>query len=97
MDLSEEEEDTLDLLNRLGEFNLAQIRHFLKADVDMIRIPEDLGMQNGPMLSPAMFWEYIKPIYQRMLEPVRQARSSVCIPMAIYAPWWMISLMAAWM
>ena len=73
MDLSEEEEDTLDLLNRLGEFNLAQIRHFLKADVDMIRIPEDLGMQNGPMLSPAMFREYIKPIYQRMLEPVRQA------------------------
>ena len=73
MDLSEEEEDTLELLERLGEFNLAQIRHFLKADVDMIRIPEDLGMQNGPMLSPAMFREYIKPIYQRMLEPVRQA------------------------
>ena len=73
MDLSEEEEDTLDLLDRLGEFNLAQIRHFLKADVDMIRIPEDLGMQNGPMISPAMFREYIKPIYQKMLAPVRQA------------------------
>jgi uroporphyrinogen-III decarboxylase len=73
IDLTEEEEDTLDLLNRLGEFNLAQIRHFLKADVDIIRIPEDLGMQNGPMLSPSMFRDYIKPIYQRMLQPVRQA------------------------
>lgn len=73
MDLSEEEEDTLELPERLGKFNLAQIRHFLKADVDMIRIPEDLGMQNGPMLSPAMFRQFIKPIYQKMLEPVRQA------------------------
>lgn len=39
----------------------------------MIRIPEDLGMQSGPMISPALFREYIKPIYQRMLEPVRAA------------------------
>lgn len=73
MDLSDEEPDTLELLERLCEFNLAQIRHFLKADVDMIRIPEDLGMQMGPMISPALFRAYIKPLYQRMLEPVRRA------------------------
>lgn len=73
VDLSEEEPVILELLDRLGQFNLAQIRHFLKADVDMIRIPEDLGMQSGPMISPALFREYIKPIYQRMLQPVRDA------------------------
>lgn len=73
VDLSDEEPDTLELLDRLGQFNLAQIRHFLKADVDMIRIPEDLGMQTGPMICPVLFREYIKPIYQRMLEPVRAA------------------------
>ena len=73
MDLSEEEPDTLELLQRLGEFNLAQIRHFLKADVDMVRIPEDLGMQTGPMISPDMFRRFIKPIYQKMLQPVREA------------------------
>lgn len=73
VDLSEEEPDILELLERLGEFNLAQIRHFLKADVDMVRIPEDLGMQTGPMLSPDMFRQFIKPIYQKMLQPVREA------------------------
>lgn len=73
MDLSDEEPEVLDLLERLCRFNLAQIRHFLKADVDMVRIPEDLGMQVGPMISPALFRQYIKPLYQRMLEPVRQA------------------------
>lgn len=73
MDLTEGEPEVLDLLERLCQFNLSQIRHFLKADVDMIRIPEDLGMQSGPMISPALFRKYIKPLYQRMLEPVRQA------------------------
>ena len=73
MDLSDGEGDTLDLLERLCRFNLAQIYHFLKADVDMVRIPEDLGMQTGPMISPTLFRRYIKPLYQRMLQPVREA------------------------
>lgn len=30
-------------------------------------------MQMGPMISPNLFRKYIKPLYQRMLEPVRQA------------------------
>lgn len=73
MDLSDEDPDILELLDRLCEFNLAQIRHFLKADVDIVRIPEDLGMQIGPMISPSLFRQHIKPLYQRMLEPVRKA------------------------
>ena len=72
-DLADEEPEVLDLLERLCQFNLAQIHHFLKADVDIVRIPEDLGMQTGPMLSPSLFKEYIKPLYQRMLDPVRKA------------------------
>ena len=72
-DLADGEPEVLDLLERLCRFNLALIRHFLKADVDIVRIPEDLGMQTGPMISPGLFREYIKPLYQSMLEPVRSA------------------------
>ena len=35
--------------------------------------PEDLGMQVGPMLSPEMFRRYIKPAYQRIMQPARDA------------------------
>lgn len=73
MDLTDEEPEVLELLEQLCQFNLAQIHHFLKADVDIVRIPEDLGMQMGPMISPGLFREHIKPLYQRMLEPVRKA------------------------
>ena len=73
MDLTDEEPEVLDLLERLCQFNLAQIHHFLKADVDIVRIPEDLGMQIGPMISPDLFRQHIKLLYRRMLEPVRKA------------------------
>ena len=72
-DMMDEEPLLDDLIARLNEFNLAQIRHFLKADVDMIRIPEDLGMQTGPMLSVDNFIHYIKPSYQRLIAPVKEA------------------------
>ena len=72
-DMIDEEPLLADLIAKLEAFNLAQIRHFLKADVDMIRIPEDLGMQTGPMLTLENFVRYIKPSYQRMMEPARKA------------------------
>jgi len=69
-----DEEPVLDgLLSGIGEFDCALIRKFLEADVDMVKIPEDLGMQNGPMLSPEHFRQYIKPAYQRMMKLVRDA------------------------
>ena len=37
----------------------------------MVAYPEDLGMQNGPMLSPSHFRRYIKPSYQRLMKPAR--------------------------
>ena len=37
----------------------------------VIEFPEDLGMQRGPMLSPEHFRRYIRPSYQRLMQPVR--------------------------
>ncbi len=72
-DMMDDEPRLWDLIARLEAFNLAQIEHFVRAGVDMIRIPEDLGMQTGPMLSPADFERFIKPSYQRLMAPARQA------------------------
>lgn len=69
-----DEEPVLDeLLRGISDFNCTLIEEFLKADVDMVKIPEDLGMQVGPMLSPDQFCQYIKPGYQRMMKLVRDA------------------------
>jgi len=39
--------------------------------------PEDLGMQSGPMISPAHFAAYIQPVYKRLMEPARRAGAVV--------------------
>lgn len=70
-DMMDREPRFLDLVQRLEAFNLAQVEQFIRCGVDIIRYPEDLGMQTGPMLSLECFVEYIKPSYQRLMQPAR--------------------------
>ncbi len=73
IDMAEDEPLLFELIEKLEAFNLAQIRHFVRAGVDMLRIPEDLGAQYGPMLRPEDFRHWIKPSYQRLMAPAREA------------------------
>ncbi len=61
------------LIDGLEQFNMAHMQRYLACGVDMMMYPEDLGMQNGPMLSPQQFRTYIKPSYQRLMKPARDS------------------------
>ena len=71
--MMDEEPVLYELLAGIDDFNCALIQKYLDLDVDMIKIPEDLGMQVGPMIPPELFRQYIKPSYQRMMQMVRDA------------------------
>ena len=62
-----------DLIAMVEEFNLGLVRNFIEAGVEWMDYPEDLGMQKGPMISPAHFRKYIKPVYQRLVKPAKEA------------------------
>lgn len=69
-----DEEPLLDeLIEELTEFNLALVRHYVENGCASMSYPEDLGMQVGPMLSPDLFRRYIKPSYERIMKPARDA------------------------
>ena len=70
-DMADEEPRLWDLIERLEAFNHEIIRRYLDIGVDLVTFPEDLGMQSGPMLSPADFRKYIKPSYARMMQSAR--------------------------
>ncbi len=61
------------LIEKVEEFNFGYISRRLELVPDMIEYPEDLGMQIGPMLSPDCLRKYIKPVYQRLMKPARDA------------------------
>lgn len=70
-DMADEEPRLDELIEKLEAFNTSIVRGYVEAGVDMMCYAEDLGMQNGPMLSPEQFKKYIKPSYQRMMKIAR--------------------------
>lgn len=70
-DMMDEEPLLWDLIEKLEAFNHEIVRRYLEIGVDIISLPEDLGMQIGPMLSPEQFRKYIKPSYSRMMKSAR--------------------------
>jgi len=61
------------LIEMVEAFSLGIAQRYVDLDVVMMRYPEDLGMQRGPMLSPGHFRRYIKPVYERLMRPAREA------------------------
>ncbi|MCP4260575.1 MAG: hypothetical protein GY774_24065 [Planctomycetes bacterium] len=57
------------LIEMVEEFSLGIVQRYVGLGAAMIRYPEDLGMQLGPMLSPEQFRTYIKPIYKNLMIP----------------------------
>ena len=70
-DMYDENSEILKLIKMVEEFNYSYISKWLELEPDMIIYPEDLGMQVGPMILPEHFRNYIKPSYQRLMQPAR--------------------------
>ena len=61
------------VIEMIEAHNTALVRTSLRRGAEWIAYPEDLGMQNGPMLSPEHFRTYIKPSYRRLMNIAREA------------------------
>ena len=73
LDMADNEPRLRRLIEMVEAFSAELVRHYLDMGVGMMRYPEDLGMQVGPMLSPGQFRRYIKPMYERLMAPAREA------------------------
>jgi uroporphyrinogen decarboxylase len=61
------------LIEMVEQFSMGIVQRYVDAGAAMMRYPEDLGMQMGPMLSPEQFKGYIKPIYKKLMSRVHEA------------------------
>ena len=62
-------------LDGLVEIYMPRLEKFLEAvgpHIDIIRFGDDLGMQNGPQISPRMYREFFKPRHQLMWNRAKQ-------------------------
>ncbi len=72
LDMADGDKRLWRLIEMVKEFNMGIVQCYIDLGVAMIRYPEDLGMQLGPMLSPEYFRTYIKPIYEHLMAPAKQ-------------------------
>ncbi len=61
------------LIEMVERFNAGLVKRFLDLGAEWMGYPEDLGMQEGPMLKPEHFRRYIKPVYRRLMAPAKEA------------------------
>jgi hypothetical protein len=61
------------LMAVIQDYNVAVIREYLRLGMEVMYTGEDLGMQHALPISPAMWRRYIKPAYEAMFGPCRDA------------------------
>lgn len=64
-----------EFLGRLVEMHMASLERLLGAVgpyIDVILFSDDLGMQNGPIMSPAMYQEFFLPGHRRMWQRAKE-------------------------
>jgi hypothetical protein len=77
LDLMDGEARLGTLIDMVETFNADIVQRYLELGTAMVCYPEDLGAQTAPLISPGLFRKYIKPIYERLTAPTRQAGSLV--------------------
>lgn len=73
--LAGEPERAHGFLDKLMEIHLRNLDRFLRTvapHIDIIMFGDDLGMQSGPQVSPAMYREYFKPRERLMWQTVKK-------------------------
>lgn len=64
--IHEEPDAVRTLLHRIMDFQLGIAAHYLRAGVEVVFLTDDLGMQHGPLLSPAQVYSFLLPEYHRL-------------------------------
>jgi hypothetical protein len=74
LDMADGDQRVRRLLEMITVFNRGLVERYIhRVGVEFIGYAEDLGMEIGPMLSPDQFESYIRPAYEAILQPARDA------------------------
>jgi uroporphyrinogen decarboxylase len=73
LDMADDDPRLWRLIEMVEAFNQGIVNRYVALGVEWMGYAEDLGMQVGPMVSPAHFCRYIQPTYRRLMAPALQA------------------------
>jgi len=68
-----------DLMNAICNYNIAQIKRALEYDIDAVKLGDDWGQQQGLIMGPDLWNEFIKPYLKRIFKVIKEADKFVFI------------------
>ena len=72
MDFIENPEFVVELLNAIGDYNVAQVHEACKYDIDAVYFGDDWGQQRGLQMGPRLWKKFIYPVLKRMYAAVHE-------------------------
>lgn len=79
MDLLDHPSFVHELLERIADYDLAQVREALKYDIDAVYFGDDWGQQRGLIMGAPLWREFLRPPLARLYGEVRAAGKHVMI------------------
>jgi len=79
VDMAEGDEKAAYLFDVVTANSVAQAAAFARADVDLIALGDDIGMQRAPMMGLALYREYLKPRLARVIRAAQEIKPDVLI------------------
>jgi len=79
MDFHDHADFVRDLLDRIADYNIAQVREALKYEIDAVYFGDDWGQQHGLQMGPHTWRRFIYPVLRRMYRVARDAGKYVMI------------------
>lgn len=73
MDIGTGDKDFLRFTSRLHEYNCLAVENLLLEGYDAIQFADDLGTQDGPIISPEHFRTIYAPLYKELVSMVKKA------------------------
>ena len=71
-DMHDDEPNLQKLIGMVYQFNKFHVDRYMALGADIMHFPEDLGAQNGPLITLEKFRKYIKPVYEKLYKPVKE-------------------------
>ncbi|MBS6194912.1 MAG: hypothetical protein KH828_04960 [Clostridiales bacterium] len=67
------------VFDKVTEQAVIRAKSFAEAGVDIVFLGDDIGMQNGPMMSGEMYREWIKPRLKKVIDEVKKINPEIII------------------
>ena len=79
VDMAEGDEKAAFLLDTVTDISVQRAAAFARADVDVLALGDDIGMQRAPIMSPALYRAWLKPRLARVIAAAREVKPDILV------------------